>query len=262
MIYLIAVVAVLGGIIVGWLMRHSILTRQLKQSRKQMEEIKTLQMNLEHDVARARKKLMAQSQTQKKGKTTTEPKTDQEKQKPDQFVEKLTRQLDELKSENEDLHGQIGYLDAEKNSWLEYRSMAQDEIKRLLKEIQSLKEQIDSLKNKAEISAKSSRVEKTKADMERAEKQPSGTSKTLVENTKKISMRKETDRVELVERPEIVDQAADEKNKATTPEHQLVENQTSEKKASPKKKPKTTRIDRSTNEIIDNFKRDLGLPDY
>lgn len=261
MTYLIAVVAVLGGTIIGWLIRHSILNRQLKQSRKQLEEIKTLQMNLEHDVAKARKKLMTQSQSQKKGKAATEPENNPEKQVSHHTIEQLTGQLTELKQENEDLQDQIGYLEAEKTSWLEYRNTAHDEIKRLLNEVQSLQEQIAELKSAESISSKSVQVEQRQTQMDIIVEQPR-TSKGVMENTRKVNTGIKTDRVELVGESDAVDQDDSEKPGTTTTEHPPVEKQPAGKNTSPKKKPKTTRVDRSTNEIIDNFKRDLGLPDY
>lgn len=271
---LIAGVAVLGGITIGWLIRHSILTRQLKQSRRQIEEIKTLQMNLEHDVAEARKKLMTQSRTRKKDKTTAERGDDQTKETSHRAIEQLTEQLAGLKHENEDLQDQIGYLETEKTAWLEYRNTAHEEIKCLLKEVQSLQEQIVELKSTAPVSAGSVRGEREPAYVDKADGQTPAPSKVVMENTKQINVRSKTDRVEPraapekhLEKVELAgkqgeDGRADFAKGAAAPDHQIVEKQSAKKQASLRKKPKTTRIERSTNEIIDNFKRDLGLPDY
>jgi hypothetical protein len=279
MTYFLIGAGVLGGIILGWSFRHTILTRQLKQSRKQMEEIKTLQMTLEHEVSAARKKLMTHSRTRAQDESVSGSgdtgKTDIGKTQ--KTVDHFKAQLVDLKRENDDLQDQVGYLETEKESWLHYRNTAQQEIQRMSLEIEQLQVQITTLKNDRQIPVHAGPAGQNPVHVDRL---PAGqalkTENVIMEKTQEIQIDQDlaTDRVRtrvpseeqkqngILKTEEDPVEQADSDVWVKSEKTQLDKKQKTGKDSAPKKKPKTVRIDRSTNDIIDNFKRDFGLPDY
>lgn len=347
--YSLIAVGVIAGSVLGWFFRHRILDRQLFQTRKQLNDMKALQMNLEHEVSAVRQRLIQQEDNQTSMKTRLQDAESQQK-KADEALRKLEEMKERLASiqqDNEELEEQIAYLEAEKSNLQKFREQSQEKMQQIASENRQLRDMISELHQTG--SQRASGAARDGAPLVRRIPPPetvtessvvqSGREERKQPSTSRIKTRQaeSTDRVktrQAANAPEIPvaqepastrhaptsaipvrsddmeagvqgDEAGARKLHADTPsptkrstdrfaekaaapeaesqkpvgqemssEDDLADEDTgvrdlktdasaAAKPASPvrpKKKPKTVRIDRSTSDIIDSFKRDLGLP--
>jgi hypothetical protein len=264
---------VLGGLISGWFIRHKLLVRKLNQTLKQMEELRALQLNLEHEASVARQKLLEHSEAnlvdvKKQGKNHSETNETQKK------CSEALKVCEKLKRENNDLLDQIAYFENEKSSWNDYRE-------KKLKEIELLDEQNKDLEKKiAELSRKGGNPDDRdfeywqqikhapKNDLANEDRQgflSDNSDTTSLKDKDRSDQVHETDRVDTklphesdkIEPVKVMEEnlsaRSNLKNKQKDSNEPTIRNR--------KKKPKTVRVNRTTSEIIDNFKKDLGIPD-
>ncbi|MBN1296757.1 hypothetical protein JXA80_08240 [bacterium] len=147
MVYMLGAAGLVGGLGLGWFIRHSLLNRQLNQSRKQLEEVRALQLNVEHELSSLRQKIIQQSGHQEKLSSEIEKAQSKTHERSREFDE-LKSRIDQLSEDNETLQEQITYLESERTSYQQYREQTATQIETISSENLILKERIESLQNR------------------------------------------------------------------------------------------------------------------
>ncbi len=318
-----------GGVLVGWFLRHKILDRQLFQTRKQLNEMRALQMNLEHEVSAVRQKLIQQEDSQSNMRSMVEESGVSQKKAEEASLklEEMQEQMASLQQDNDELEEQIAYLEAEKSNLQKFREQSQEKMQQIAVENRQLREMISELQRtsaagsiggkRPEVVPAVRRIPTPEGTADSSERRQTDGIKGQP-STSRIKTRQgeATDRVKTRESGEVTadreqedgERRPQEKTSAITirpvdpssetdagnqasgtdvpelkvdsdPEESHFDEDTGIRDLIPavpeiaaesepvvlapkprKKKPKTVRIDRSSSDIIDSFKRDLGLP--
>ena len=347
LVYSLIAAGVIVGSGLGWFFRHRILDRQLFQTRKQLNDMKALQMNLEHEVSAVRQRLIQQEDHQTSMKSRLQD-AESQQHKADEALrrlEEMQERLASIQQDNEELEEQVAYLEAEKSNLQKFREQSQEKMQQIASENRQLRDMISELhhtgsqrsagamredmplvrrvpppetatepsavKSGREIRSQpsTSRIKTRQAEstdrvktrqaadaLEIPQDQPhsrqaptsaipvrsedmaagvhtDGTGTPALHSDTPAPSKRSTDR--FAERSVSEEPALQKAEvRESSPEDDLADEDTgvrelknevpaATKPASqikPKKKPKTVRIDRSTSDIIDSFKRDLGLP--
>ena len=144
--------SILGAVIITWILRHSVLKRQLTQTKGRLKAMESEQRLEKGELATLRPKLIQQESLQAEiSKWRLEAK------KATEDLETFMAEYDEqkgkgseIKREREDLLDQLGFLDAEKTSWQQNETKLQESNEILQAEIKQLHYQVEDLKCRSE----------------------------------------------------------------------------------------------------------------
>ncbi|MCD4655276.1 hypothetical protein K8T06_15245 [bacterium] len=139
---------IVGGLIFGWFIRHKVLNRHLMLSRTKLEEMRALQMNVEHELSTLRQKLIKHSGNQEKLTSQTENTitNNVNTEKTLKKLDALQHSYEQVSEDNEVLQEQINYFEAEKSSNQRFRKQVQAKIDHVSKENKQLRSMISNLK--------------------------------------------------------------------------------------------------------------------
>ncbi len=167
--------SILGAVVITWILRHSVLKRQLTQTRGRLKAIESEQRLEKGELATLRPKLIQQEALQAEiSKWRLEAK------KAVQDLETFMAEYDDVKGkgseierEREDLLDQLGFLDAEKVSWQQNETKLQEsndilkeEVKQLLYQVEDLKARLEKAGIQKSMTDKSQKKAAQKGDRE------------------------------------------------------------------------------------------------
>jgi len=148
-------IAVVCSTSAGWLIRHSILQRQLTQTRKQRDELQLIQLNTQHELVTLRKSNIESDSFKKR---LSSQGSDMEACKSD--LESCIKSFEELKEKHktveldvEDLNDQIAFLETERGALQEKNARLESRIESMDEETQRLKNQLEVAKSKEMLAA-------------------------------------------------------------------------------------------------------------
>lgn len=262
------IVSVLVGVAVGffpgWLVRHKLLERKLKQTVKQMDELKALQLNLEHDYSEARQKLLEKSKDQILDSKAPENYNSEIQKIHNQYNNVLHR-YEQLKHENEELQDQISYFETEKTSWNEYREKTQKEFELVTKNNRELENTVAELVRRIEESDSKNNEnyihQKNLWDDKDSYKQRDAKDTTSIGEPVEQQQIFETDKVNKRVNSDPGHIGSMQESQTDDSRPSLLNKKETGKVTSKRKKSKTVRVERSSSDIIDSFKKDLGIQD-
>lgn len=145
--YILIAIGLIAGVAAGWFVRHNFLNRRLAQSQLQLEELRALQLNVEHELSSLRQKLIHHSTEQENLSTKVEKAQSLNTEKMKAY-EDLKSRFDLIAEDNEALQEQITYLESERISYQQYREQTQNKIDALTKQNQALSMDLDELRRK------------------------------------------------------------------------------------------------------------------
>lgn len=155
--YVLGAAGLIGGLLLGWILRHNLLRRHLSQSRKQLEEVRSLQMTAEHELSNLRQKLIQENDSREKLSSAVKEAQNvsldtQEKLKA---LDDIQAKIEQIQEDNEVLQEQIAYLESEKmslkksndafNDKLKTSSSENSQLRAVIKDLQAEKERLQNI---------------------------------------------------------------------------------------------------------------------